>query len=431
MPNGRTACLSSPFKVPSTPCQRASPLRSFNSLVAGLFVGALSCVVPATADADILVGSDFTDSVLRYDETTGAFLGVFASGGGLNSPIGLVLGPDGNLYVTSFPGSVLRYNGTTGAFIDAFVPAGSGGLDAPQAVVFGPDGNLYVSSGGSGSVLRYNGSTGAFIDVFVPSGTGGLLTPLDLTFGPDGNLYVVASFVAGGGGVLRFNGATGAFVDLFVPFGGTALVFRPDGILYVANDGTHSVLRFDGVTGAFIDVFVSSGSGGLNFPVDLAFDHEGNLYVSSFFTDSVLRYSGTTGAFIDAFVPAGSGGLNGPTGLVFTPAVSIDIKPASFPNSINPRSRGVTPVAILTTATFDATTVDATTVRFGVTGTEAASQSAAVEDVDGDGDTDLLLHFRTQNTGIACGDALVFLSGETFSGQAIEASDSIRTVGCR
>jgi len=70
-------------------------------------------------------------------------------------------------------------------------------------------------------------------------------------------------------------------------------------------------------------------------------------------------------------------------------------------------------------------------VRFGITGTEATSQSATVEDVDGDGDTDLLLHFRTQNTGIACGDALVFLGGETFSGQAIEASDSIRTVGCR
>jgi hypothetical protein len=30
--------------------------------------------------ADLLVTSFFTKSVLRYDETTGAFLGVFASG---------------------------------------------------------------------------------------------------------------------------------------------------------------------------------------------------------------------------------------------------------------------------------------------------------------------------------------------------------------
>jgi hypothetical protein len=39
-------------------------------------------------------------------------------------------------------------------------------------------------------------------------------------------------------------------------------------------------------------------------------------------------------------------------------AVPIDIKPGSFPNSINPQSKGVIPVAILTTDTFDATTVD-------------------------------------------------------------------------
>jgi hypothetical protein len=38
--------------------------------------------------------------------------------------------------------------------------------------------------------------------------------------------------------------------------------------------------------------------------------------------------------------------------------VSIDIKPGSAPNSINPRSRGVIPVAILTTDTFDALDID-------------------------------------------------------------------------
>jgi hypothetical protein len=111
--------------------------------------------------------------------------------------------------------------------------------------------------------------------------------------------------------------------------------------------------------------------------------------------------------------------------------VSIDIKPGSFPNSINPRSRGVIPVAILTTATFDATTVDPTTVFFGKTGTEAAPVHFAFEDVDQDGDTDMILHFNTQDTGIQCGDTSASLTGETFSGQALEGSDSIKTVGCK
>ena len=38
--------------------------------------------------------------------------------------------------------------------------------------------------------------------------------------------------------------------------------------------------------------------------------------------------------------------------------VSIDIKPGSSPNRINPKSNGVIPVGILTTDAFDATTVD-------------------------------------------------------------------------
>lgn len=113
-------------------------------------------------------------------------------------------------------------------------------------------------------------------------------------------------------------------------------------------------------------------------------------------------------------------------------AVAVDVKPGSFPNSVNPRSRGVLPVALLTTATFDATTVDPDTVRLGAAGAAgAAPVHAALEDVDRDGDLDLVLHFRTQETGIDCGTAELFLQGETSGGQAIAGSDSIRTVGCR
>ena len=111
-----------------------------------------------------------------------------------------------------------------------------------------------------------------------------------------------------------------------------------------------------------------------------------------------------------------------------TLGVQIDIKPGSDPNSINPRSRGVIPVAILTTETFDASTVDPNTVEFGPNG--AAPVHAALEDVDGDADLDLILHFKTQETGIACGDTSASLTGETTGGQTIEGSDAVNMVGC-
>jgi hypothetical protein len=52
-------------------------------------------------------------------------------------------------------------------------------------------------------------------------------------------------------------------------------------------------------------------------------------------------------------------------------------------------------------------------------------------DVDGDGDADILLHFKTRDTHIEWGDTSASLTGETFSGRAIKGSDSIRTVWCK
>ena len=50
--------------------------------------------------------------------------------------------------------------------------------------------------------------------------------------------------------------------------------------------------------------------------------------------------------------------------------------------------------------------------------------------MDGDGDLDRLFHFGTQQTEIQCGDTEATLTGETLSLQALQGTDSIKTVGC-
>jgi DNA-binding beta-propeller fold protein YncE len=275
----------------------------------------------------LIVDSFFSDQVLRYDDTTGTFLGTFATGLPDDHPLSMTIGPDRNLYVgvNNFGGQqesfIRRFDGETGTFLDTF--ASGGGLSGPGAVVFGPDGNLYVASFGgiatNSKVIRYNGITGAYIDDFVPVGSGGLEGATSLVFGPDHNLYVTSRVTDQ---VLRYNGMTGAFIDVFATGGNNGpqdLVFGPDGNLYVVDDGNRQVLRFNGMTGQFIDVFATGefGTDGIH----LVFGPDRNLYVTSGFVgNSVLRFDGLTGQFLGAFVPSGSGGLSYATGLLFFPS---------------------------------------------------------------------------------------------------------------
>jgi len=106
--------------------------------------------------------------------------------------------------------------------------------------------------------------------------------------------------------------------------------------------------------------------------------------------------------------------------------VEIDVKPGSEPNAVNPESKGVIPVAILTTQSFDASTVDTNTVEFGRG--KAKPIKVHLEDVDGDGDLDLILHFKTQDVGIRKGDTQIFLTGKTRDGTAIIGWDLIKVV---
>ena len=83
--------------------------------------------------------------------------------------------------------------------------------------------------------------------------------------------------------------------------------------------------------------------------------------------------------------------------------VSIDIKPGSDTNPINPNSNGNIPVAILSTTDFDAPSmVDVSSLTFGRTGNEKslAFCNQNGEDVNGDGLLDQVCHFETQLTGL-------------------------------
>ena len=113
--------------------------------------------------------------------------------------------------------------------------------------------------------------------------------------------------------------------------------------------------------------------------------------------------------------------------------VDIDIKPGSYPNSINLGSHGVVPVAILSSETFDATNVDPDTVALEGAGVAVRGKGnkflAHEEDVDGDGRLDLVCQVETENFDPdAFQDGYGWLTGTTYDGEDIEGFDEITIV---
>jgi hypothetical protein len=114
--------------------------------------------------------------------------------------------------------------------------------------------------------------------------------------------------------------------------------------------------------------------------------------------------------------------------------VMIDIKPGSFPNSINLDRRGVIPVGILSEADFDATDIIPQTACFG-DAEDALQRDCTMEkkkihpeDANGDGLTDAVLHFATSETGIEFGETEACITAELTDGRFIIGCDSVRTL---
>ena len=129
--------------------------------------------------------------------------------------------------------------------------------------------------------------------------------------------------------------------------------------------------------------------------------------------------------------------------------VSVDIKPGSWPNPLNRKSKGVLPVAICGTPEFDVSTIDPASIRLIIEGVEdgVAPLRWSYEDVatlfvgdpfcghdlNGDGIMDLTLKFSTQELVILLGldvfekgPIIIILTGnlkEEFGGTPILGQD--------
>jgi hypothetical protein len=115
-------------------------------------------------------------------------------------------------------------------------------------------------------------------------------------------------------------------------------------------------------------------------------------------------------------------------------AINIDIRPGSTDLApFNPKAKGSMPVALLSSADFDALKVDRDSIRFGANGTEESLQRCGKDgtDVDGDGRLDLVCHFDNQKLGFGVDHTMGKLRGKTDTGQTFEGTGLLKVVGMR
>jgi len=108
----------------------------------------------------------------------------------------------------------------------------------------------------------------------------------------------------------------------------------------------------------------------------------------------------------------------------------IDVAPGDASNTVNLGSGSVV-VALLSTSSFSAANVQASSARFGQTGTEAAPTASTKVDVNGDGRNDLRLTFAVSETGLDCTSSSAELSAtDPASKKTFYERDTVTPVPC-
>jgi len=268
-------------------------------------------------------------------------------------------------------------------------------------------------------------SANGYIPGWAASGIAAVWNPITTPGGPDSHLYYVPdgnniAYLNAGAWMSKTLGVTltentvytlsvelGHRLDHYFP--GCTIQLYAGGVLIAEDDDTVVPPAGEFAT-ATISYSVSLEDDNLGQPLKIQFLTDGT---QSVFDCVSLTTEPNTPPWID---------------------IDIDIKPGSDKNPINLKSKGIIPVAILTTEEFDVSDIDIDTVLIGdrELGGVAVPVASKMEDIDGDGDIDILLKFSIQElvAGEAINEASIELeiTGATDDGILIVGSDTVTVV---
>ncbi len=196
-----------------------------------------------------LVVDQLDDAVQEYD-LTGAYVGIFAPAGGVNTAImdncrSVDYHPvTGNLLVSVAAGgnadSIASFDPVTGAYLGNFIANGAGGLDSPWDILFSAT-EAFVPASDSDAVHRYDATTGAFIGNLISLDS----LPEQVAWAANGNI-LIAEFGGTQVGIIEVQ-LDGTVVGVYF----TAEISAPRGVYELPNGnflvtngtGVHEITR--------------------------------------------------------------------------------------------------------------------------------------------------------------------------------------------
>jgi len=394
-----------------------------NTVVATIPVGGMPSGIAVTPSGTFAyVVNYFSHNVSVIDTTTNTVVATIPVG---NAPFDIAITPSGAF-------AYVLHEGSWGALsvidIATNTVVATVQVESPRGIAFTPDGTFaYVTNVFSDSVSVIDTATNILVATVQSVGK----FPRGVAITPDGAFAYVVNQGSANVSVIDINLKTVVgTVNLGAGAEPLKVAITPDGAFaYVPNPSSTNV--FDVFVIDTVTNTVVATVEGIDSPGGLAITPDGTfVYVTNVGSNKVSVINTTTNAVV-ATVEVEFGPYDIAIGPLKLITVAIDIKPGDANNSINPKSNGEIPVAILAKDGLDVSQINPATIRFGKTGEENSLSHYAFEDVDKDGDLDLMLHFKTKESGIQCGDTKAYLKGKMMNGLAIKGSDSVRTVGCK
>ncbi|MBD0306003.1 MAG: hypothetical protein ICV76_05560 [Nitrospiraceae bacterium] len=250
--------------------------------------------------------------------------------GEFNSPTGIALDKDGNVYVADTDNHSIQKFDKDGKFLVRWGGEPSsqeGQFYYPRGLATGPDGEVYVADSGNNRVQKFDSegncmhAWGKFGFAWRGADIGTFDVPWGIATDHQGNVYLsdtsnsrIQKFQPDGTPLMKW-GRDGSYDGAFFFPRGVAIDFV--GNVYVADESNHRIQKFD-ARGSFLAKWGKEGTGAGQFksPWGVACDALGNVYVVDSGNHRIQKFDGN-GTFLCAWGNRGitEGQFNFPSGI--------------------------------------------------------------------------------------------------------------------